>query len=159
MGDRSCYNCGEGGHISRECSKPRQGGGGGGGGSRVCYNCNEVRNTVKLMTAQRGGLRFLKLGFLLSYRKGIFQGIALRDVAGAVAAAAVAAVEVATTAASLVICPATVPSPELVAAAAAVVVAGLAVAAAAAETATTAANLVSSFVFPRFELINPSFFH
>merc|ERR1739838_707864 len=40
-----------------------------------------------------------------------------------------------------VICPATVPSPELVAAAAAVVVAGLAVAAAAAETATTAANL------------------
>ena len=31
------------GHISRECSQPRQGGGGGGGGGgdRACYNCGE----------------------------------------------------------------------------------------------------------------------
>ena len=25
---RACYNCGEGGHISRDCPQPRQGGGG-----------------------------------------------------------------------------------------------------------------------------------
>merc|ERR1712126_535422 len=38
MGDRACYNCGESGHLSRDCSKPRQGGG---GRSMTCYNCNE----------------------------------------------------------------------------------------------------------------------
>ena len=39
-GDRACYNCGESGHMSFECSQPRSGGkgkGGGGGGGGVCY--------------------------------------------------------------------------------------------------------------------------
>ena len=37
-GDRACYNCGENGHMSRDCPQPRSGGGGGGGN---CYNCGE----------------------------------------------------------------------------------------------------------------------
>ncbi|CAG2120046.1 unnamed protein product, partial [Medioppia subpectinata] len=39
-GGRSCFNCGEEGHMSRECPQPRKGGGGG-GGSRACFRCGE----------------------------------------------------------------------------------------------------------------------
>lgn len=37
-----CYNCGEAGHLSRDCTAPRaeRGSGGGSyGGNRSCYNC------------------------------------------------------------------------------------------------------------------------
>lgn len=40
VGSRSCFNCGEEGHMSRECSKPKAGGGGR-GGTRTCYKCGE----------------------------------------------------------------------------------------------------------------------
>ena len=40
-GGGDCYNCGKPGHISRDCTEPRQGGGGGGGGraGMQCYKC------------------------------------------------------------------------------------------------------------------------
>merc|ERR1711962_1828240 len=61
MGDRSCYNCGESGHISRECTKPRQGGGGGGGfgggRSMTCYNCNEEGHISRDCPQGRSGGR------------------------------------------------------------------------------------------------------
>lgn len=40
-GGRSCYNCGDPNHLSRDCEAPRRQGGGGGGGGRSCYNCGE----------------------------------------------------------------------------------------------------------------------
>lgn len=43
-GERSCYNCGESGHIARDCQNESTGNvrqGGGGGGNRNCYNCGE----------------------------------------------------------------------------------------------------------------------
>ncbi|CAM6082727.1 unnamed protein product [Calypogeia fissa] len=50
-GDRACYNCGETGHIARDCSSevPSNGraGGGGGGGNRNCYNCGEAGHLAR----------------------------------------------------------------------------------------------------------------
>jgi len=41
-GGRACFNCGDEGHMSRECTKPKAGGGGGGrGGPVTCFKCGE----------------------------------------------------------------------------------------------------------------------
>jgi len=40
-GGRSCFNCGDEGHMSRECTKPKTGRGGSNGGSRACFKCGE----------------------------------------------------------------------------------------------------------------------
>jgi len=49
-GDRSCYNCGESGHIARDCQNESTGNvrqGGGGGGNRNCYNCGEAGHLAR----------------------------------------------------------------------------------------------------------------
>mmetsp|Transcript_72102 Transcript_72102/g.143024 ORF Transcript_72102/g.143024 Transcript_72102/m.143024 type:complete len:189 (+) Transcript_72102:75-641(+) len=41
-----CFNCGEYGHLSRECPGPRKGGGGGKGGG-ACFICQEMGHLAR----------------------------------------------------------------------------------------------------------------
>ncbi|UYV76457.1 DDX4 [Cordylochernes scorpioides] len=49
-GGRTCYNCNQTGHVSRDCTEPSSTGGGGrsgGGGGGECNKCNEEGHTAR----------------------------------------------------------------------------------------------------------------
>lgn len=53
-GDKNCFKCGESGHMSREC--PQGGGGSSGGGDRNCFKCGESGHfSRECPNADKGG--------------------------------------------------------------------------------------------------------
>ncbi|KAK3074577.1 hypothetical protein LTR53_002855 [Teratosphaeriaceae sp. CCFEE 6253] len=59
--DKACYNCGDSGHLSRDCptaAAPRSGGYGGaqgGGGGQECYKCGQIGHIARNCTQGGGG--------------------------------------------------------------------------------------------------------
>jgi len=47
MDNKSCYNCGGVGHISRDCTSAKTSGGGGGERSKDCYSCGSADHLAR----------------------------------------------------------------------------------------------------------------